>query len=107
MTTKQAWPQDPGTRDMGGVPLPAASGSRGKGTARCVWPLSTQDKDLVEEGGERKTPGKPGHSDLITKSIFSGKAKSISTLTCYGLEQLGNRCGLADRTGPNGERAGG
>lgn len=69
LTPKQAWPRDLGTRDMGRVPFPTASGRRGKGAAKCVRPLSPQDKDLVEEGGERKTPGKPGHSDLVTKSM--------------------------------------
>lgn len=70
---------------MGMAPLPVAPdpGSRGKGTARRLRPLRTQDEDWVEGEGQGKTPGKSGHSDLMTKPIFSGKTKSISTLTHY------------------------
>lgn len=37
----------------------------------------------VEGGGQGRTPGRSGHSDLMTKPVFSGKTNSIATRTHY------------------------
>lgn len=88
-------------------PLPQAPGSRRDGDGQ-VSRGSSGHKTRIwwRKWGKGRPPSKPGHSDLMTKPIFSGKTTNTSTLTCYPPRAVRSPAWLCRGTGRHGERAG-